>query len=275
MKAVSIINLKGGVGKTTTAANLGYVLNKTYGYNVLLVDNDKQGNLSRLLGVYQEDTESDTARLLSGNYRNLDELVTVVPGTEDGPALHVIAANMSLLTAEWDLNRSEAEDQVTRYRLLRETAYDFVIFDNPPDMGLSVINALAASDDVIVPTKIDQWALEGLAIIKDQAREMQEINQALNEPEALVTMYQNDNANNAGIEWLRENSVNVFGTAIRYSKKAAESTFFGKTVTEYSPRSAAAISYKKFAGEYLEKAIGLEAKARRLLDIAAQKKGVQ
>lgn len=255
-RVISIINLKGGVGKTFTAANTAHILNNQ-GYSVLLVDNDKQGNLSKLFGVYQDETECGTSRLLRGSYRNVNELREVLPGYA---AMDVISANMALLQSTNDITASTAADQVERFKpllqaypLRPEEPYDYIIIDNPPDLGLNVINALAISDDVIVPTKIDSWALEGLDTVIATVEDMKQINPRLNFTGALVTMWQNDDANQAGLEWLQEKGYKLFNTRIWYGKAAAESTFFGKTITEYKPRSWTARDYKKFVTEYLER----------------------
>jgi len=255
-RVISIINLKGGVGKTFTAANMAHILNNS-GKSVLLVDNDKQGNLSKLLGVYQEDVESGTAKLLRGWYKDVNSLREVLPGYA---GLDIIPANMSLLQATNDLTVTADADQVERFKPLLQAymlepgkPYDYIIIDNPPDLGLNVINALAISDDVIVPTKIDAWALEGLDTIITQVEEMKQINSKLQFMGALVTMWQNDEANRAGWEWLQEKGYKLFNTRIWYSKAAAESTFFGQTITEYKPRSWTAQHYKKFVTEYLWK----------------------
>lgn len=182
MRVISVINLKGGVGKTFTAANMAHVLNNQ-GKSVLLVDNDKQGNLSKLFGVYQDDVESSSAKLLRGWYKNINDLRVVLPGYA---GLDIIPANMSLLQATNDLTVAADADQVERFKPLLqayplepEKTYDYVIIDNPPDLGLNVINALAVSDDVIVPTKVDAWALEGLDTIIDQVESMKQINNKL------------------------------------------------------------------------------------------------
>ena len=171
--------------------------------------------------------------------------------------LDIIPANMSLLQATNDLTVAADADQVERFKPLLqayplepEKTYDYVIIDNPPDLGLNVINALAVSDDVIVPTKVDAWALEGLDTIIDQVEGMKQINSKLQFAGALVTMWQNDDANRAGLEWLHEKGYKLFNTVIWYGKAAAESTFFGKTITEYKPRSWTARDYKKFVTEY-------------------------
>ena len=92
-RVISIINLKGGVGKTFTAANMAHILNNQ-GKRVLLVDNDKQGNLSKLFGVYQDVAESGTEKLLRGWYKNINDIRTVLPGYA---CLDIVPANMSLL----------------------------------------------------------------------------------------------------------------------------------------------------------------------------------
>lgn len=255
-RVVSIINLKGGVGKTFTAANMAHILNNQ-GYSVLLVDNDKQGNLSKLFEVYQDTVECGASRLLRGSYRHVNELREVLPGYT---GMDIIPANMSLLQTTNDLTASTAADQASRFKPLLqayplepEKPYDYIIIDNPPDLGLNVINALAISDDVIVPTKIDSWALEGLDTVIAAVEDMKQINPRLNFVGALVTMWQNDDANRAGWEWLQDKGYKLFDTRIWYGKAAAESTFFGKTITEYKPRSWTARDYKKFVAEYLER----------------------
>lgn len=256
MRVISIINLKGGVGKTFTASNMAHILNNQ-GKSVLLVDNDKQGNLSKLLGVYQDNIECGTAKLTRGCYKDINSIRQVLPGYA---GMDIINANMTLLQATHDITVTAAEDQIERFKPLLQAypleadkPYDYIIIDNPPDLGLNVINALTITDDVIVPTKIDNWSLEGLDTIIAQIEEMKQINSKLQFLGTLLTMWQNDDANMAGWEWLKEKDYKLFETKIWYSKAAAESTFFGQTITEYRPRSWTAQRYKKFVAEYLEK----------------------
>ena len=166
---------------------------------------------------------------------------------------------MSLLTATYRLTSGAAANATGRYRSLRKARtqdgkpYDYVIIDNPPDLGINVINALMITDDVIIPTKIDQWALEGLDIIRDQIVEIKQVNPRIRLAEALVTMYRNTPACAAGLDWLHKHNYDAFDTVIRYSEKAAECTFFGKSLQDYSPRSVAAVSYRRFVAEYLRR----------------------
>ena len=249
MRIISIINLKGGVGKTMTALEMGYILHHRYGQRVLLVDNDKQGNLSRAMGKYDDDHMCATAWLLSGEHINDLKI-----STKD--TLDIAPANMFLLTQTHRLIRREGENVIGQYNSLRQALaedgqpYDYIIIDNPPDLELNVINALMVTDDVIIPTRIDQWSLDGLKIIQEQIEGIKHYNPGINLIGILITMYRNNDVNAAGVEWLQEQGYKMFEKKIRYSEKVAESIMMGKPLEEYSPRSAAAVSYRRFVEEY-------------------------
>ena len=164
MKTLSIINLKGGVGKTCTAVNVAYELHRR-GLKVLLIDNDKQGNLSKAYGAYNAEEMAAVSKLLSDEWHDAKELIQKT----DYENIDIIAANMSLMGATWNLTASAEENQLEKFKKLPEAqmggktiqeTYDYCIIDNPPDIGLNVVNALVISDEVIVPVKIDEWALE-------------------------------------------------------------------------------------------------------------------
>ena len=261
MKVISIINLKGGVGKTYTAYNIAYELQKR-GKKVLLLDNDKQGNLSKAAGVYNPEGECAAAKALLAKYNNPYELITKHTNNMD-----IITANMSLMSAVWEIAGSSGS-QIDAYSNLItkpmdnfnlpfpdtiDNTYEYMIIDNPPDIAFNVISALMITDEVIVPLKIDEWALEGVDIIAEQISEAKQLNPHIKLLGALVTMYQNNDTNVAGLEWLEQKSkVKLLGR-IRYTDKAAESTFFNKAAYEYSPRCGAAQDYKNFVTRYLEK----------------------
>ncbi len=254
MRIICIGNLKGGVGKSFTAAQLGYQLTQKHDATALLLENDKQGNLAKFFGTYNRNGICPTARLLMGQ----GTAEEVIQETEY-QGLDIISANMSLLTASMELQQDMTEGQCRRFESLRYAVnkkgrpYDYVIIDNPPDIGLNVINALAITNDVIVPIKIDQWALEGMDIMTGQIAQMKVINPDIRFMGALVTMYKNNMANAAGVEWLKKHDVKLFDTFIKYSDKAAESTLFQKPIQEYSPRSGTARSYRQFVQEYITK----------------------
>lgn len=266
MKTISILNLKGGVAKTFTAVNMAYELSRR-GYKVLLVDNDKQGNLSKAYRKYDAESIAPITRLLSGEWEKPEEIIQ----RTDCKGIDIITANMSLFGATWNLTKEEDENQIKRYERLRdkavlgygwaiyghipiELAYDFCIIDNPPDIGLNVVNALAITDEVIVPVKIDEDALEGLDIVAEQIEDARTFNPTLDLLGVLVTSYQNTDGEAAGLEWLKQQGKYEVLGVIRYSKKVAENTFMRKPIYKYSPCCAAAQDYKKFITKYTGKA---------------------
>lgn len=254
MKTISILNLKGGVGKTFTAANMAYELYRR-GYKVLLLDNDKQGNLSKAYGRYDAESIAPITKLLSGGWKDAGEVIQHT----DYEGIDIVTANMSLFGATWNLTKVENENQIGRYKkLAKHTAgvngyYNYCIIDNPPDIGLNVVNALAITDEVIVPVKLDNYALEGLDIVAEQIEDVKAFNPAIRLAGVLITSYQNTDGESAGVEWLKEQGVyNILGI-IRYSKKVAESSFEQKAIYEYSPCCGAAQGYKKFVTAYTGK----------------------
>lgn len=255
MKVVSLLNLKGGVAKTFTTVNMAYELYRR-GYKVLLLDNDKQGNLSKAYGRYDAESVAPITKLLSGEWQTAAELIQKT----DYEGIDIVSANMSLMGATWQLTTAETGNQIERYKRLIQldtvgAYYDYCLIDNPPDIGLNVVNALTVTDEVIVPVKIDEWALEGLDILADQIEDARRFNPALRLLGVLVTAYQNTDGEAAGREWLEteKNSYSLLGV-IRYSGRVAESTFLFKPIYEYSPCCGAAQDYKKFVTAYTGKA---------------------
>lgn len=255
MKVISLLNLKGGVAKTFTTVNMAYELHRR-GYKVLLLDNDKQGNLSKAYGRYDAESVAPITKLLSGEWQATAELIQ----RTDYEGIDIIPANMSLMGATWQLTTEETGNQIERYKRLAQldavgAYYDYCIIDNPPDIGLNVVNALTITDEVIVPVKIDEWALEGLDILADQIEDAKQFNPALHLLGVLVTAYQNTDGEAAGREWIEteKNGYSLLGV-IRYSGKVAESTFLFKPIYEYSPCCGAAQDYKKFVTRYTGKA---------------------
>lgn len=255
MKTISILNLKGGVAKTFTAVNMAYELYRR-GFKVLLIDNDKQGNASRAYGRYDAESVAPITKMLSGEWQRAGEIIQHT----EYEGIDIIAANLSLFGAAWNLTREENENQIERYKRLTERTagvsnyYDYCIIDNPPDIGLNVVNALAITDEVIVPVKIDEDALEGLDIVAEQIEDAKVFNERLHLGGVLVTSYQNTDGEAAGVEWLAQNGKYKILGVIRYSKKVAESSFMRKPIYEYSPCCGAAQGYKKFITEYTGKA---------------------
>lgn len=253
MRVLSIINLKGGVAKTVTSTVFAYILSAHCGYKVLLVDNDKQGDASRQL------------RRRSVTSRGIEEIMTrrnpdmkrLIQKTEYDN-LDIITSNMKLLKANLEVILDQQRPQQNRIKKALDsvaTQYDFCIIDNAPDINISTINALVASDDVIIPLEIDDNTTEGLPELIEQIENIKEdLNENLTLQGCLVTKYDARNeAHVQGEELLRTMNYPVFDGHIRVSKKVSESTFNREPVFLYSRRAAASVDYMKAVGEYLGK----------------------
>lgn len=255
MRIISVINLKGGVAKTMTSINLAHVLATMHDKKVLLIDNDKQGNTSQFFGVHGYDPGVKTiADMLTD--RNISIKSAIQHTNIDN--IDVIAANMNLLKANLQVILDPSRQQQTIIKnLLPEiaTEYDFCIFDNAPDINISIINALVVSDDVIIPIKIDKFAFDGLEQLAEQIQNVKEaFNPSLKIAGCLVTQYQNNDVNVTGKEWLESKSgYPVFATHIRRTEKVDKSSFVSQPINQYSKRCGAAKDYIAFADEYLRR----------------------
>ena len=253
MKIISIINLKGGVAKTLTADNMAHVLAVFHSKRVLIVDNDKQGNTSKMFGVHSYDDKSISDVLTA---RRLDIHEAIKKTRFEG--IDVLPANMTLIRANLEVMMDSTRPQQTRlWAALDPIAgeYDYCLIDNAPDINISTINALVASDDVIIPIKIDKYAFDGLEELKEQIEDTRaDWNPRLRLAGCLITCFQRTDADRQGEEWLRSQpEYPVFDTHIRYSEKVAESTFSESPIAEYSRRSGAAMDYIAFVREYLDR----------------------
>jgi chromosome partitioning protein len=254
MKTISIINLKGGVAKTISSANIAHILAVVHGKRVLLVDNDKQGNISKMFGVHGYGRPSIADMLTE---RDADMEKIIAPSRYG--TLDIVPANMALLKANFEILLDADRPQQTRLRaaLSRVSGgYDYCIIDNAPDLNTSTINALVASDDVMIPIKIDNFAFDGLAELEEQIDNAREqLNPTLALQGCFVTMYQNNDVNRQGEAWLRwQTDYPVFNTHIRRTEKIDESTFANTPIIEYSRRCGAARDYLALVEEYLENA---------------------
>ena len=275
MHTISVISLKGGVAKTTTAVNIAYILAEVHGKRVLVIDNDKQGNTSKSFRRYDPEDGDTVARMMLDRNIDLKEIIK----TTDYEGIDIITANMDLLEANLRTVVDTGRQQQTRFKkalthAMAETSdgnflkpltevYDYCIIDNAPDINMSIINALVVSDDVIVPVFIDQYSFDGLDILLEQIEQVREdFNENLWLEGCLVTQYQNNEINNQGITYLEEKGIRVFHQRIRRTeKKVSESTIAKCPLVEYCVRCGAAQDYKKFVAEYLE---GVEHAGSRL-----------
>ena len=253
MRITSIINLKGGVAKTISAANVAHILATIHKKRVLLVDNDKQGNISKMFGLHSYEQPS-ISEILTVEEQNINKIIR----TTKYENLSVIPANMTLLNANFQIQQDISQPRETRLKIKLNAIkndYDFCIIDCAPDLNISVVNALVSSDDVIIPIKIDMFAFDGLTELLAQVENTRKgLNPTLSIAGCLVTMYQNNSVNSQGEELLKtRNDLKVFKTHIRRTEKIDESTFKKEPILEYSPSCGAAKDYLAFTQEFLEK----------------------
>ncbi len=256
MYIVAVLNLKGGVGKTTTAINMAVWLARHYKKRVLLCDNDPQGNLSRHFECYDYDLPS------MENIIGLDdEPVQKVIQNTSQIGVDIIPANMNLESASAELMLNQTIEQNTRLKEALDNVkdeYDFCIIDCPPGIGINVLNALCAACEVIVPVKVDKYALDGMEELMDMAEEIRTFNPLLKQVRCLVTMYRKEPMIEAGCKGLEKSSYETFCTKIRYSEKVTAASFWENDIFSYSYRSSAAVDYRRFVREFVEGLEGVE-----------------
>lgn len=261
MKVISVINLKGGVSKTTTAQNMAYILATHYNKRVLVLDNDKQGNISKAFGVYDADSNQGVHRIMTEIGIGARVCEVIMPTKYEN--IQVIPTNMQLLNANRAVLLDCTRPQQTRFKsaLINEqmaAVYDYLIIDNAPDINVSIINALAITDDVIIPIVIDDYSLDGMNILIDTIKDVKgnegdeyRLNAKINFCGCLITNYQRCAVEKSAIDEIRS-SVKTFNTIIRHTNgKVQESTFEHIPVSEHSSRCGASQDYRKFIREYL------------------------
>jgi chromosome partitioning protein len=251
-RVVSMCNQKGGVGKTTTTINLGAALAE-YGRKVLLVDFDPQGSLSVGLGMNPHTMELSVYNLLMERDVTLDDVV--VPSGFDG--MDLLPSNIDLSAAEVQLVHEVAREQ-TLQRVLRPALenYDVILIDCQPSLGLLTVNALTASDGVIVPLECEYFALRGVALLKTTIDKVCErLNPDLEIDGVLGTMYDGRTLHGREVmaRLVEAWGDTVFHTVIRRTVKFSDSTVAGEPITSYATSSAGAEAYRQLAREVLDR----------------------
>jgi chromosome partitioning protein len=252
---IALCNQKGGVGKTTTTINLGAALAET-GRRVLLVDFDPQGSLSVGLGVNPHTLEVSVYDLLVR--RNLDITDVITPTSAEG--MDLLPSNIDLSAAEMQLVSEVAREQ-TLHRVLAKvrSQYDVILIDCAPSLGLLTVNALTASDKVLMPLECEFFALRGIALLTDTISKVQDrLNPELEILGILGTMYDSRTLHSREV---LERVVQAFGdqvfhTVIRRTIKFPETTVAGEPITSYASNSPGAEAYRMLAREVLARCPG-------------------
>lgn len=249
-KIISIVNQKGGVGKTTTAINLSNALGEN-GKKVLLVDIDPQGNSTSGLGFNKKELERSSYHLLMG----LSEAEEIIKKTKF-KNLYLLPADMNLAGAELEL--VDTQNRESRLKIGLEKIkgdFDFIFLDCPPSLGLITLNALTVSDSFLVPIQCEYYALEGLSQLMTTVRTVRKLyNPSLDIEGVLLTMYDSRlNLTRMVVEEVKRFfPKKVFSTVIPRNVRLSEAPSFGLPICEYDKFSTGAQAYMNLATEFIK-----------------------
>jgi chromosome partitioning protein len=249
-RIVAMCNQKGGVGKTTTTINLGAALAE-YGRRVLLVDFDPQGALSVGLGVNPHELDRTVYNLLMDRGVEAEDILLKT----NTAGMDLLPSNIDLSAAEVQLVGEVAREQ-TLGRSLEQIAadYDYVLIDCQPSLGLLTVNALTASDGVIIPLECEFFALRGVALLMDTISKVTErLNSQLELDGILATMYDSRTTHTREVlaRVVEAFGDRVYHTVISRTIRFPETTVVGEPITTYASRSSGAEAYRQLAREVL------------------------
>ncbi|HKJ48566.1 MAG TPA: AAA family ATPase [Christiangramia sp.] len=250
-KIIAIANQKGGVGKTTTSVNLAAslgVLEK----KILLIDADPQANATSGLGIDVETVENGTYQLLEHSIKAEDAIMET-----SSPNLDIIPAHIDLVAIEIELVDQENRESMLKKAVepLRDK-YDFILIDCAPSLGLLTLNALTASDSVIIPIQCEYFALEGLGKLLNTIKSVQKIhNNKLDIEGLLLTMYDSRlRLSNQVVEEVKKHfDEMVFETIIQRNVRLSEAPSYGESIINYDASSKGASNYLSLAHEIIKK----------------------
>lgn len=252
IRTTAILNLKGGVAKTTTAVNMAAILAKEHKARVLLIDADSQCNTTEFFGaVPSKGNVAQILRLPEDHYDPVSFCGSCIQATEY-KGVNIIPGDDSLM----DLDLSKVELGKVNVNILRQLVegvsgmYDYILIDCPPAFNAASAAALVAADDVVIPIKLDAFSLRGMGNLMRQIKNMRRINPRLRLAGCLPTMWYKDPQIQAAEDQLRSAGLPVF-PHIRRSDKVDRMTWQQDPLLVSSPNSAAGVDYRKFVTEYV------------------------
>lgn len=248
-KVISIINQKGGVGKTTTAINLSSCI-ASKGKKVLVIDIDPQGNTTSGYGIEKNELENTIYELILGDCSIEDCILK-----EIFPYISILPSNVNLAAAEIELIGVEKKEFILKNEVdWVKDRYDFIIIDCPPSLNLLTVNAMTTADSVLVPIQCEYYALEGLSQLIHTVNLVKErLNPDLDMDGVVFTMYDSrTNLSSQVVENVKSHlNHKIYNTLIPRNIRLAEAPSYGKPINMYDPKSAGSESYMALAEEVI------------------------
>lgn len=258
MRTIALINQKGGVGKTTSALNIGAGLIKL-GQHVLLIDLDPQAHLTYSLGIQAHTLKETIYELLKGETQAQDIIIKRTCsfiGTPKGDTgkycLDILPSTINLSGAEIELSGIAGREFLLRESLNHHKDYDYVLIDCPPSLGLLTLNGLTTAQEVYIPLQTEFLALQGMSKLLETVEVVQKrLNKRLEITGVILTRYDNRKVLNKEIaEKIRQHfKGKVFNTIVRDNISLAEAPSYGQTIYEYKPNSYGSEDYLNLCKE--------------------------
>ncbi len=256
-KVISLVNQKGGVGKTTTSVNLAAALGKE-GKKTLLIDLDSQGNATTGLGLNSDDIKNDIYDVITGNspienaiIKTEFENLSIIPST-----INLAGIDLEFMKVMLEDSTFRQNEQLRKYINTIKDNYDYIIIDCQPSLGITTMNALVASNSVIIPVQCEFYALEGITQLLNSIILVQsKMNPSLRIEGVLLTML--DGRTNIGLEVIEEVRKyfknKVFNTIIPRLVRLVEAPSHGKPISDYDPECRATLAYQNLAKEVIQR----------------------
>ncbi|MGC2423301.1 MAG: ParA family protein [Nitrospirota bacterium] len=254
MRVIALVNLKGGVGKTTTTINIGAGL-RQLGKKILLVDLDPQAHLTYSLGIPAHELKLTVYELLKGESK-LDKVVFKRKSTNSSSFIDVVPSSINLSGAEIELSGMAGREFLLKEILEGLGGYDYVLMDCPPSLGVLTLNALTSAQEAFIPLQTEYLALQGMAKLVEMVQLVKRrLNPGLEITGIIGTRFhRRKKLNQEVVEKIKESFGNkLFSTLIRDNIALAEAPSFGKTIFEYRPESAGAEDYMNLCKEILQR----------------------